>query len=234
VNDALTSQIDGFDQVKGKLVPTSGTAWVVSWNTDKVDESEIPTDFWDFADPIWAGRLSMTDADWPLYMTLSQRYVAEGHTQDEVDELFRTLASYSTIVSGHTLQAQLLAAGEFDVALTTFDSGVDRIAATGAPITWKGEKGTVVQPVVVQLEGSVPVINAPNPAGALLWLDFELQQGQEVLASDHVYPVIPTSAGDKFGGVTTAFVDFDAYLNQRETWESAYREFLKQGTRSDG
>ncbi len=230
VNDEITSQIRGLDDVQGQFIPTRAGAFVVAWNTDAVDESEIPDDLWGFADPKWEGRLSMADADWPWYMTLSKHYIEQGHTQEEVDELFTTLGSYSTIVPSHTLQAQLLAAGEFDIALTAFNHSVDLAAADGAPVTWKRSDGSATEPVVFHLEGAVPVINAPNPAGALLFIDYMLTGGQEIMASMFRPTSIPQGGEDLFAGVETIFVDINEYLNNREEWEPKYLEFMNAGT----
>jgi iron(III) transport system substrate-binding protein len=234
INDEITSQIRGLEDVQGQFTPTRAGAFVVAWNTDAVDESEIPDTLEGFADPKWKGRLSMADADWPWYMTLSQRMVEEGKTQEEVDELFTTLGSYSTIVPSHTLQAQLLAAGEYDVALTAFNHSVDLAAADGAPVTWKRSDGTATEPVVFHLEGAVPVINAPNPAGALLFIDYMLTGGQEIMASMFRPTAIPQGGEDLFAGLDTTFVDIDMYLNDRDEWEPKYLEFMNAGTPTEG
>jgi iron(III) transport system substrate-binding protein len=234
VNDELTSQIRGLEDVQGQFIPTRAGAFVVAWNTDAVDESEIPDSLEGFADPKWEGRLSIADADWPWYMTHSQILIDQGWTQEEVDELFETLASYSTIVPSHTLQAQLLAAGEFDVALTAFNHSVDLAAADGAPVTWKRSDGSATEPVVFHLEGAVPVINAPNPAGALLFIDYMLTGGQEIMASMFRPTSIPQGGEDLFAGVETTFVDINMYLNNRDDWEPQWLEFMNAGTPTEG
>jgi len=234
VNEDLTAQMRGLDEVQGQFIPTRAGAFVVAWNTDLVDESEIPDTLEGFADPKWAGQLSMADADWPWYMTLSELMVADGKSQEEVDELFTTLGSYSTIVPSHTLQAQLLAAGEYGVALTAFNHSIDLAAADGAPVTWKRSDGSAVEPVVFHLEGAVPVINAPNPAGALLFIDYMLTGGQEIMANMFRPTSIPQGGEDLFAGIDTQFVDIDAYLNEREEWEPKYLEFMNAGSPAQG
>jgi iron(III) transport system substrate-binding protein len=230
VNDELTSTIRGFEEAQGKFIPTRGGVVVTSWNTDKVNESEIPDTLEGFTDPKWKGRLSMTDADWPWYMTLSKQWVEDGtHTQEETDEIFQTLASYSTIVPSHTLQAQLLAAGEFDIALTTFNHSVDLAADDGAPVTWKKADGSISGVAVYGPEGAVPIINAPNPAGALLFIDYMLTGAQEIMAGLHRPTSVP-QADDPFDGVPMLFWDMSSYLTERDDWESKYLEFMKAGT----
>lgn len=230
VNPELTDQIRGLDDVQGQFIPTRMGAFVVSWNTDAVNESEIPDTLEGFTDPKWAGRMSMADADWPWYMALHKDLEAQGKTSDEIDEMFRTLASYSDIVPSHTLQAQLLAAGEHDVGLTTFNHSVDLLAQEGAPITWKRTDGSSVEPIVFHQEGAVPVINAPNPCGALLFIDYFLTGGQEIMASLFRPTAIPQGTADLFEGNRQIFVPIDEYFNNRDGWEPTWLEFLAEGT----
>jgi iron(III) transport system substrate-binding protein len=232
-NEPLTSQIRDLEAVQGNFTPTRGGAVVVSWNTNKVNESEIPANLEDFTDPKWKGRLSITDGEWAWYMTLSKQGQAEGKSQEEIDKMFETLASYSTIVNSHTLQAELLAAGEFDVALTTFNHATDQLADDGAPVAWRRSDGSpAVKPVVFGPEGAVPVINAPNPAGALLFIDYMLTDGQRIIADKHRPTSIPQDANDPLAGAELLAWPQDEYLNNRQHWESRFSEFMKLGTAS--
>jgi iron(III) transport system substrate-binding protein len=233
VNPELTDQIRGLDDVQGQFIPTRMGAFVVAWNTDAVDESEIPDTLEGFTDPKWAGRLSIADADWPWYMALYQDLEAEGRTGEEIDEIFATLASYASIVPSHTLQAQLLAAGEHDVGLTTFNHSVDLLREEGAPVTWKRTDGSAVEPIVFHQEGAVPVVNAPNPCGALLFIDYFLTGGQEIMASLFRPTSIPQGQEDLFEGNRQIFVPIDEYFNNRDGWEPTWLGFLEQGTAYD-
>lgn len=227
---AITDQIRGLADVQGQFIPTRMGAFVVSWNTDAVDESEIPDTLEGFTDPKWAGRMSMADADWPWYMALYKDLEAQGESGEDINEMFRTLASYSDIVPSHTLQAQLLAAGEHDVGLTTFNHSVDLLAADGAPVTWKRMDGSSVEPIVFHQEGAVPVVNAPNPCGALLLIDYMLSGGQEIMASMFRPTAIPQGTADLFEGNRQIFVPIDEYFNNRDGWEPTWLEFLAEGT----
>ena len=235
VNPEITDQIRGLDDVQGQFIPTRMGAFVVSWNTDAVSDEEIPDSILGFTDPQWQGRMSIADADWPWYMTLhGQLMEEEGMSDEEIQDVFRTLASYSDIVPSHTLQAQLLAAGEHDVGLTTFNHSVDLAAADGAPVTWKRADGTAVEPVVFHQEGAVPVINAPNPHGALLLIDYILSGGQAIMADLFRPTSVPQGEADRFEGIEQVFVPIDQYLNDREDWEPVWLDFLAEGQPHEG
>lgn len=234
VNPELTEQIRGLDDVQGQFIPTRMGAFVVSWNTDAVEESEIPDSIEGFTDPKWEGRLSIADADWPWYMALHKQLEGEGKSHDEIVEIFQTLAGYSTIVPSHTLQAELLAAGEYDVALTTFNHAVNLLEADGAPVTWKRSDGSAVEPVVFHQEGAVPVVNAPNPWGALLFIDYLLTGGQQIMAEMFRPTSIPQGQEDLFAGLDQVFVPIEEYFNNRDQWEPEWLGFLEGGTQHDG
>lgn len=234
VNPELTDQIRGLDDVQGQFIPTRMGAFVVSWNTDAVDESEIPDSLEGFTDPKWEGRLSIADADWPWYMALHKHMEEDGKSHEEIVEIFETLASYSTIVPSHTLQAELLAAGEYDVALTTFNHAVNLLEADGASVTWKRSDGSAVEPIVFHQEGAVPVVNAPNPWGALLFIDYFLTGGQAIMAELFRPTSIPQGQEDLFEGLEQIFVPIDEYFNNRDQWEPEWLGFLDAGTEHQG
>ena len=96
VNPELTDPIPGYDPAT-HVAATRLSVYTQAWNTDLVDESEIPATIDGFTDPKWEGRLGLDPRDWVWYVGVSKYYIEEeGWTQEEVDEMFRTLAGYST------------------------------------------------------------------------------------------------------------------------------------------
>lgn len=56
--EAILSQVDPkFRSPEDKWVGISGRARVIVYNTDKLSESDLPDDIWDFTDPQWKGRI---------------------------------------------------------------------------------------------------------------------------------------------------------------------------------
>ncbi|MEE8419560.1 MAG: iron ABC transporter substrate-binding protein [Dehalococcoidales bacterium] len=56
--DAILNQVDPkFRSPDEKWVGISGRARVIVYNTDKLSESDLPDDIWEFTDPKWKGRI---------------------------------------------------------------------------------------------------------------------------------------------------------------------------------
>ncbi len=173
--------------------------FVVSYNTDNVSAAELPDSIEGFADPKWKGRISMEVEDLDWFATLQQHMVSEGMTEQEANDLFRKIAANAKVVKGHTVQAELLAAGQFDVALSTYSHSVEELEQEGAPVTWRTAGEEPIQPLVTRPNGIGLMRTATNPAAATLFADFELKEGQEVFAEEYRIGAIPTE-GDPLAG----------------------------------
>ncbi len=122
--------------------------FVVSWNTDLVPKGEEPASWEELADPKWKGRIAIEAGDVDWYKALWEYWVANGKTEEEADTLFEGIAANSVIVKGHTVMAELMAAGEFDVGVNYLHI-VKNVAAEGAPLAWE----PAVQPVFPRANG---------------------------------------------------------------------------------
>lgn len=232
VNEELTSQIPGYDPDLG-LVPMRIAAPMIAWNTELVDESEIPDTIDGFADPRWDGLLMMDDGGWPWYTAIHDYLMDEGWTEDEVQELFETLVSYSASTGNSIAMTELMIAEENPVGMAVLSQVVDRNAAVGAPITWRKSDGSFVEPLVIQPEGGVLMKNAPHPAAGLLLMDFILAEGQRILqeAGTYVPTAIPQPDGPLEDIPDEAFqpVDNTKFYEEREEWSTAYDELVRGG-----
>jgi iron(III) transport system substrate-binding protein len=80
--------------------------------------------------------------------------------------------------------AELVAAGEIDMALDAHVQGVARLKEKGAPIEWKALPPAFGQPSSVGVAAK-----APHPNAALLFADFILsREGQEIIKSRNRVP----------------------------------------------
>ncbi|MFP5336757.1 MAG: ABC transporter substrate-binding protein [Actinomycetes bacterium] len=205
--------------------------FVVGWNTDKVKPGEEPKSFEELADPKWKGRVSMElgDVDW--FAALHDYYVEEqGMAEDEFTDLMTRIASNSQVVKGHTTQAELLGAGQFDVAVSSYSHSIDKAAEAGAPVAWRPATGAPVQPLVVRPNGIALVKTATNPCAATLFVDFELTGGQEVFAKKfRIGSVEGSGAGAALEGLDTFPVPEQKLLEDAETWNKAYEDVVANG-----
>ncbi len=233
INPDLTDEIPGYDP-DSHVAATRLSVYTQGWNTDLISEDEIPEKLDGFTDPKFDGRLSIDPRDWVWYTGVMDYYVEEeGWTEEEVDDMIATLASYSTYNAGHTVQAQLLLAGEFPVSLSVYTQSVDREIekAPDAPITWRKSDGSYVKPLIFQPQGATLMKNAPHPAAAMLFVDFLLTKGQELLALEDRTPTgIPQPGGPLEGLPTEDLheVDFQKFTAERDEWTNRFDELLNQ------
>jgi iron(III) transport system substrate-binding protein len=197
--------------------------FVVGYNTDLVNESELPTDYLGFGDPKWRDRISMEQGDYDWYQGVVQYYEQQGMTREEIDAGMRAVAANSRTADGHSDQAQLLAAGQFAVTLSSYVHHVQRLTKDGAPAAWTPK----VQPVVTRYEGIALLAHAPHPATATLFMDFVLgPEGMKILESEDYLPSHVVE-GSPMYGVKTVDLDLEEYANNSANWQKAYDELLR-------
>ena len=89
--------------------------------------------------------------------------------------------------NGQTLIAQLMAAGEFSVAMVLAHR-IEKMKEQGAPVAWV----TTLDPVTVSLHPIGIAAKAPHPNAAKLFVDFILSKdGQQLLLSIERTPARP-------------------------------------------
>lgn len=232
INPELTDRIPGYDP-ESHVAATRMNVYTQGWNTDLISDEEIPDTVDGFTDPRFEGRLSIDPRDWRWYIGLSDYYTeVEGWTQDEVDEMIRTLASYSALHEGHVVQGELLLAGEFPVSMTIYTQNIDRSleADPNAAVTWKKADGSWVEPLIFAPAGSALMKNAPHPAAAMLLVDFLLTEGQEILAESDRTPTAIAQPGGPLEAIPNQAlhqVDPVKALTQRQEWTDRFDELLR-------
>ena len=203
-------------------------AFVIAYNTDLVKGGDVPTSLEQFADPKWKGKISMElgDVDW--FSAMFNYYVEQGKTEQEVTDMFKAIAANAKVVKGHTVQAELLSAGEFAVGVSMYSHSVQEGTEEGRPITWRAKGGTPAQPIVLRPNGAGLMGTAEHPAAALLFLDYLLTDGQKDIADAYRIGSIPT-ANDPLAGLETIEVDEDEMLNNAKKWDDLYASILEGG-----
>jgi iron(III) transport system substrate-binding protein len=203
-------------------------AFVVAYNTDLVKPVEMPATIEEFADPKWKGRISMElgDVDW--FSALFNHYLEQGKTEAEITDMFKAIAANAKVVKGHTVQAELLSAGEFGAGISMYSHSVQEGTEEGRPITWQPDGVAPVQPVVIRPNGAGLLGTAKNPAAALLFMDFLLSDGQKNIADEFRIGSVPTD-NDPLAGLDIIEVDEDEMLNNAKKWDDLYAEILKGG-----
>jgi iron(III) transport system substrate-binding protein len=187
-----------------------------SWNTEIIDEP--PTSWEDLADPKYDGQLALELGDYDWYMGLTDYWLEQGKSQEEVDQLWADIVDGASVVKGHTVMAELMSAGQFGLASSNYTYIVEKAKAEGAPV----ETQPYVDPLIARPNGGSCMKTAENPATAMLFMDWLMQEGQAVLAEESATPAISDEQID----VELYPVDGDKLLESGEEITAEYEELL--------
>jgi iron(III) transport system substrate-binding protein len=187
-----------------------------SWNTDIVKDP--PTSWEDLADPKYDGQLALELGDYDWYMGLSDYWLEQGKSQEEVDKLWADIVDGASVVKGHTVMAELMGAGQFGIAASNYTYIVEAAKTAGAPV----ETQPYVDPLIARPNGGSCMKTAENPATAMLFMDWLMQEGQEVLASQEATPAITDQQID----VELYPVNGEKLLESGSEWSDKYDELL--------
>lgn len=231
VNDELTADIPNY--LPDTLVtPTRLSVYTIGWNTSIIDESELPDSLEGFTDPKWKGRLALDPRNWDWYSGIVDYYTGEkGWSDEQVDDMIKTIASYSTFYERANLHAQLMLTGEIPVSLSVYVQSVDRELEkdASAPIARLKSDGTAVAPYIVTEQGSALLKNAPHPASAMLFIDFMLTDGQGILAGTDRTPTAIAQPGGPLEDVDPADlhpIDKNKVIKDQDTWETRWNDLI--------
>lgn len=241
-NELFAMNKEGFlAEYKGErrdLVPEAGRfdGWTAtrfnlfapSWNTKLVPAGQQPKTWEELADPKWDGKLSMELSDYDWYLTLYGYWKKQGKSDADIDKLFAGMAQGAKIVKGHTVQGELLSAGQFSVVASNYSYIVERAKQKGAPVDYL----PFVQPVIARPNGVGLMKSAKHPAAALLFADWLLEEGQKVLSDEGLTPAI-VEGNDPLKGVEVIPVDVKTLVEQGEEWSKKYEAVVANGEKVD-
>ena len=146
---------------------------VLGFNTHLVKKEEVPKTYEHLLRPEWkGGRISIDVEGWALLSGLSREWGRE----KTVNYLRRLAAQNPHIIRGQTTRANLLAAGEFPLAIS-YGQFFEEHEKKGGPVGW-----VPLEPVVTQVYPIMLAAKAPHPNAAKLFIDFALsKQAQEMI-----------------------------------------------------
>jgi iron(III) transport system substrate-binding protein len=144
----------------------------LGYNTSAVKKADVPKSYEDLLNPSFRGKLSLGTADQELFGTLLELWGKE-----KTIDYFKKLAKNEPAMrEGHTLQAQLLAAGEFSVAPWLLGHNLAELKRKGAPV-----ETVLLEPVLSAPKYVLLAKHSPHPHAAALLIDWLLSDGQEIL-----------------------------------------------------
>ena len=173
----------GFKDSKGYWVDYFDSYNVIGYNTQLVARDQAPKSWEDLLDPKWKGKIALDEENFSWYGAMTQKWGKE-----KTQRYMRALAKQDIqLRNGQTLIAQLMAAGEFSVAMVLAHR-IEKMKEQGAPVEWV----TTLDPVTVSLHPIGLAAKAPHPNAAKLFVDFILSKdGQQLLLSIERTPARP-------------------------------------------
>jgi iron(III) transport system substrate-binding protein len=203
-------------------IGTRFNVFVASYNTRLVKQGELPKSYQDLLDPKWKGKLGVEaeDSDW-FGAVVSELGEESGL------KLFRAIVATNgiSVRKGHTLLANLVVSGEVPFALDAYAYKVEQLKKNGAPIAW-----FVIPPGVARFEGAGVARGAPHPYGAILFFEFLLTDGQDVLRNRDFFPASRKTAPLP-NGVSVTFIDPAKGLEENQKWSKYFRDIVTHSAR---
>jgi len=190
-------------------VPSRLTLYVLAYNTRNVAAADVPKSYEELLAPRWAGRFAIESDDVAWFAA-----VVKAMGEAKGLDYFRKLATMKpTLRSGHTLMAELVAAGDIDLALDAHVQGVARLIEKGAPIAWKPLQPAFGQPSSVGLAR-----RAPHPNAALLFIDFLLSQEGQTILRDHKRVPVSRAVDSPLNKFDYRLIDPAITLDEWDKW----------------
>jgi iron(III) transport system substrate-binding protein len=167
-----------------------GNYVVIGYNTRFVPEANLPRDWLDLTQPYWKGKMAMDVEDYDWFGAMLE-YFGPEKGRRLMEGLAKQQLSWR---KGHSLLAQLVAAGEFYASLV-YAHRTQITKDRGAPIDWVKTS----KPIVVSQNAVAILEKAPRPNAARLLVDFLMSEaGQKLLYDGGQIPlrsrVIPASS----------------------------------------
>jgi iron(III) transport system substrate-binding protein len=161
----------GFKDPKGYWADLYSTYYVWSYHTGLMKNP--PRSYDEVIHPRYRGRIGMDTDEVEWYAGLIENWGKER----TVKFLKNLAAQQIRFRDGHTLIAQLMAAGEFEITLA-FSERIDKMKKDGAPVEWV----TSFDPIIVSIHPIAIAADAPHPEAARLFVDFALsKEGQSLI-----------------------------------------------------
>jgi iron(III) transport system substrate-binding protein len=194
--------------------------FTIAYNTRLVKPEEVPNSYEDLTHPRWMGKIGIEASDDDWFASIVK------HMGEEKGlALFRKIAQMKPqLRTGHTLLAELVAAGEIPLVATIYNHNAERLVVNGAPIKWKALDPTFGRPNAVAVTK-----NAQRPHAAMLFVDFMLSpEGQELLKKRNRVPA-STAVETNLNKFPFHMIDPVIVLDEQAKWEKIWSELFLKG-----
>lgn len=171
---------EGFKDKDGLWTAYMTNVMVSAYNTRQVKKDEAPRSVEDLLKPRWKGKLTMDSQSYVWFGTMLQ-YLGEEAGMRFMKRLNEQNISHQR---GRRLMTQLVAAGEFDMAVETNLNSVLTFNKQGAPLSFAPIQPYFLSPSLVFMSA-----NAPRPYTGALFIDYLLsEEGQKIVVTTNRMP----------------------------------------------
>ena len=193
------------------------TLYVLAYNTSLIKKEDLPKSYRDLQDPKWKGKLGVESTD-----SIWLHVVSDSLGGDSGLAFFRQLKAKNdlSVRTGHSLLANMVAAGEVPMALNVYQYKAIQLKRSGAPVDW-----LALDPALAFTTSVGLMKNAPHPNAGRLFYEFMLKDGQEVMASIDDMPS-NTKVASPLKGTKVTFMDPTAALKNRQKWEDSFNDVI--------
>lgn len=196
--------------------------FTLGYNTKKVKKEDLPRTWQDLLDPKWKGQLGAEAEDQVWFA-----YLVRSLGEDAGVKLFKDIvaANGMSFRKGHSLLGQLVSSGEIPLGLNLYSWGADQMKAKGAPI----DRFSIGQPIA-HFQGIGVLKKAPHPHAAVLFFDFMLSEGQEIMSK--TYAVATSNKYDQAQkSVPMTFIDPVTAMDVNQKWMKVYQDIFMSKAR---
>jgi iron(III) transport system substrate-binding protein len=145
----------------------------IAYNTKLVAPTDLPARYADLVQPKWKGKAGMNSNNIMFLAAMLHFYGKE----KGMDFLKKLAAQNPQVRAGGSLVVTLVAAGEFPIAFSINENGVERIKEQGGPVDWI----RLADPLFGETVPIGIMAGAPHPNAARLFVDYVLsKEGQEL------------------------------------------------------
>jgi iron(III) transport system substrate-binding protein len=174
ISPESTAYNEGFKDPQGYWNAFYLIPYVIGYNTRIIAAKDAPGSYEDLLNPKWKGLIGLETEEYQWFYHLLQIMGKE----KGLDYMRRLARQDLQMRKGHTLLAQLVAAGEMAIVVVVYSNRVERMKISGAPIDWVRFK----RPTITAINAIAIPEKASHPDTARLFVDFVLsREGQGLL-----------------------------------------------------
>lgn len=225
----LKNYPSGHKDPNGTWVSIYSAIATIAWNTRMVKSPEAPKDWKDLLDARWKGRKIGLPAEAFQWYGGMVNYLG-----DKAGRAFmKALAAQEPQTQqGYTNTSNLLAAGEFPVAITRAHRIEDFKSAKGAPVDWSAD----ANPIIVSTHPVGISEKAPHAAAARLFYDFLISVDGQSLFTEEAFLSSHAAVKPRFAGMSLDRIKHpappDVKVSDRiQTWITEHQQTFRIQTR---